>query len=106
VGGEGNGDGEGTIFESGFETETNNFNVEWTAKVTSTGETATVATTSPHHGTKHAQFSCDGSGGGEQAYTYKVITSSSTIYSRGYFQIKTSLPSSGEQYQLNSLEYG
>lgn len=88
------------IFEDDF--ESNDFSA-WTDTATSTGETASVVTTDPHCGTYHADFDCDGSSGGETAYVYKTISSAATIYARGYFKIKTSLPQENGEYTLMQL---
>jgi len=71
----------------------------WDGTFISTGETAEVVTTDPHHGSYHAKFTCDGSSSGEYAFVYKTV-SETVLYTRAYFKILTSLPASGKYYRL------
>lgn len=87
-----------TFFESGFETETDDFNVEWTGHTETTGETSAVVTTDPHHGSKHGEFTTDASSTKETAYCHKTLAEQAELYVRGYFKIKTALPANGKIY--------
>jgi len=91
-----------TIFSDGF--ESGNFSA-WTGTGVTTGETATVVTTDPHHGTYHADFETDGSSLFENCYAYKTFTEQATVYSRAYIKFKTVLPAS-EQYYLPMQHVG
>jgi len=85
-----------TIFKHGFEGGDFGHDPEtchtWTGISTSTGETATVVTTDPHHGIYHARFTSDASDSVENAIVYKDITASAIIYSRAYFKLITTPP--------------
>jgi hypothetical protein len=76
-----------TYFADGF--ESGNFGA-WTGTGVTSSETATVANTMPHHGTYSAKFTSNGNLGTERAYCYKSLTSSSELYARGYFNVKSS----------------
>lgn len=84
------------IFEDGF--ETGDFSL-WTETRVGTGDTATVVSTDPHHGTKHAKFSVDGVIT-EWSCAVKMIGGSYTVvYARAYFKFKATLPDTTDDYE-------
>lgn len=85
------------IFADGF--ESGDFSL-WSGTTTTTGETSTVITTDPHHGAYHANFQCDGSGTGEQAYAYKTFGGQVTCYARMYVKFKSGLPGAGQYFTI------
>jgi len=70
-----------TVFKDGFESGSCN---AWNGSGTSTNETANVVNTYT------SKFTSNGDGGNEMAYCYEIISSSSELYSRGYFRVETS----------------
>jgi hypothetical protein len=85
-------------FEDGF--ESGDFS-KWTGTITTSGETATIATYNPHHGTYHGRFTSNGGGGVERAYCYKDIAGTSELYTRGYVYIQKGLPLLDENDRFN-----
>jgi len=84
------------LFNDGF--ESGDFS-NWTETYTTSGETAEVITTDPHHGSYHAHFAWDGSSQGEQAYIYKNLdTHYKTLYVRIYAKFKNQLPNANDRY--------
>jgi len=77
----------GVLFADGLESGT--FSA-WTSTRVSSGETATVVKTLPHLGAYSARFTSNGTGGFENSFCYKSITSSSELYGRGYFYVSKS----------------
>jgi hypothetical protein len=78
------------LFYDGF--ESGDFS-KWNGTILTSGETATVTTTRPHHGTYSALFTTNGTGGTERAYSYVNFSFSpqTEIYVRGYFNIENGL---------------
>ena len=91
------------IFASGLEIEDDTFTVEWTGKTVTSGEAASVITADPHHGSKHANFQCDGSGTGEQAYAYKTFAGQAIVYARMYVKFKSGLPGATQYFTIMVL---
>jgi hypothetical protein len=90
------------IFSDGF--ESGDFS-EWTATENSAGDTTTVVTTLPHHGTYHGKFTTDASGTNEYADCYHTLASSASVLNvRGYFAAVTALPSEGNFYMVISAD--
>ena len=85
-------------FDDGF--ESGDFN-KWTGTITTSGETATIATTTPHHGTYQGRFTSNGGGGVERAYCYKDIAETSGLYVRAYIYIQKGLPLLDENDRFN-----
>jgi len=77
-----------SVFEDGF--ESGDFS-KWTGTTTSSGESALVVDTLPHHGTHHGQFTSNGGSDSEHAYCYKMIDKEE-LYARGYFYVAGDLP--------------
>jgi hypothetical protein len=77
----------GPIFADGF--ESGSFGA-WTSIGITSGETATVVNTIAHHFTYSALFTSNGNGGFERAYCYKAVSSSTELYTRGYFYVSAS----------------
>jgi DNA-directed RNA polymerase subunit RPC12/RpoP len=64
----------------------------WTGKTEDTGDTVSVVSTDPHHGTYHASCYTDDTGWWGEADFYKIFGSAySELYSRAYFKFKTQL---------------
>ena len=77
-----------SVFDDGF--ESGDFS-KWTGTTTSSGESALVVDTLPHHGNRHGQFTSNGGSDTEHAYCYKVIDKEE-LYARGYFYVAGDLP--------------
>jgi len=75
------------IFEDGFESGSLS---NWSGYQISSGETASVVNSLPHHGMYSCMFASNGDGGYERTYCYKTINSSSELYVRGYFYVSQS----------------
>ena len=76
------------LFEDGF--ESGDFG-QWTGTTVSSGESATVASTLPHHGTYHGSFTTNGGNSWESAYSY-IDIDEDEVYARGYFYVDDGLP--------------
>jgi len=74
----------GPIFTDGF--ESGSFSA-WTSTGITSGETAAIVNTIAHHFTYSALFTSNGNGGFERAYCYKAVSSSTELYTRGYFYV-------------------
>jgi hypothetical protein len=93
-----------SLFSDGF--ESGSFS-KWSGPSVTSGETATVVGTLPHHGTYGARFTSNAGGGFESAYVYKSIASSE-LYVRGYFNIANGLPlqDTDDRFNLLALQSG
>lgn len=74
-------------FEDSF--ESGNFNA-WSGSTRSSGETTSVVNTRAYRGVYSARFTSNGTGGGEYAYCYRTVASSTEVYARGYFYVSQS----------------
>jgi hypothetical protein len=72
----------------------------WTGGDNSTGETRTVVTTDPHHGSNHASFYCNGSSTNEYAKEWKDITATANLNVHLAVKFITALPASGKSFQI------
>ena len=78
-----------TTFQSGY--DTGDFS-EWTGTSTTSGDSITVVSIDPHHGTYHAQANMSAvSKSVRYAYAYKTVDLSE-FYVRFYFKFKDNLP--------------
>jgi hypothetical protein len=85
------------IFQSGY--ETGDFS-EWTGTSATSGDSITVVSIDPHHGTYHAQASMSAvSRNVRYAYAYKNVDLSE-FYVRFYFKLKDNLPFTTSSDQL------
>jgi hypothetical protein len=75
------------IFDDDF--ESGNFGA-WSGTSTSSGESASVSSGLPHHGSYSGLFTSNGGGGFERAYSYVNVPTSSELYARGYFRVTQS----------------
>jgi len=89
------------VFEDGFESA--GFSA-WSGTTTTSGETATVTGTQPHHGVYSASFTSNGGGGTENAYCYLTVDMDE-VYVRGYFYLESGLPlvDEGDRFYLLRL---
>jgi len=71
-------------FEDGF--ESGDFSA-WKSTVITSGDTASVTNTMPHHGSYGAKFTSNGDAIYEAAYSYLVTPQSSELYARGYVKV-------------------
>jgi hypothetical protein len=90
------------IFQDGF--ESGSFS-QWSGPTVTSGETATVVNTLPHHGSYGARFTTNGGGGTERAYVYKSVSAQSELYVRGYFNIQSGLPLSSADNRFNLFAF-
>jgi hypothetical protein len=88
------------IFADGF--ESGSFSA-WTGTILTSGETASVVTSLPHHGMYGALFTTNGGGGTERASVYKNIDAQSEIYVRAYVYISSGLPLQNNDNRFNFI---
>ena len=90
-----------SVFDDGF--ESGDFS-KWTGTTTSSGESALVVDTLPHHGNRHGQFTSNGSSDSEHAYCYKMIDKEE-LYARGYLYVAGDLPLADDEDRFYFLRF-
>jgi len=78
----------GGVFASGFEDETDSFNVDFTGKVEGGSDTITVQTSIKNHGSKAAAITW--ATADTTTYFYKTLSDMTDIYTRIYFYLGAS----------------
>jgi hypothetical protein len=91
----------GYLFQDNF--ETGSFG-KWTSTSTTTGETATVSTLHPHHGSYHGRFTSNAGNQIESAYSIAKIYGSD-VYARGYFYLTRGLPLDDNEDRLYFIRF-
>ena len=94
------------VFSDGF--ESGSFPGQWTGTTITSGETATVIGGAVHHGSYGARFTADSTSGSEDAYAYRSVENLDEVYVRGYFNLQSGLPMTGnnDDFGLLSLLNG
>ena len=91
------------IFANGFEPG----DTPWTGNATTSGETISVVNSFSHSGSHSGLFTTVGSGGFEGAYCYESISSTTQVYSRGYFYVNASgITANNDRFYFIALKSG
>ena len=92
------------LFGDGFESAS--FKA-WTGTSSTTGETKTVVTSPTHHGSYSAQFTSNGGGGTENAFSYETISPTGEVYARDYVYVSQSgIVDNNDRFQAIMLRTG
>jgi len=88
------------IFTEDFEVDNDNFNTNWTGKLTGGASTAIIEHVNPHHNLHNAKFAVQ-----SLSYTicYKTVAAHAIGYLRVYYKL-ADLPANGEYISLGGLE--